>query len=434
MSSWSLALLLAAVGPAMAAAPLPPATQPHVHYMVVVTGGELLSGAIADGHTQFLARTLRPLGLECVGSMTVDDRLPDIKQAIAFARGNAPLVIVTGGLGPTDNDVTRQALTEATGIALREHPQAIADMEKRFKTPRDQLRANLRRQTHVPQRGTYLKNANGTAVGLVFEMDDAVVVALPGPPRELQPMVRDELVPYLSKRFGTSLPGPSLTIRFIGLGQSQISQTLNERVAVPADVILCSQFEGGRVDFTFSLPYDTPANRGRLEELKKRIHQQLDDNIYADDQTTLEQHVLTLLAQRRATLALVEAGSAGGLAAALAGAESDRGVLTGAYVAPTEERLRKLLQVNDKPWAEARSSVEKAKLLAEAAAKLSNADWVVVVGEAQRDQGGENVAEVVFRMPQGRVETRRINIRGTGELARAGITTQLLDEMRLRLR
>lgn len=83
------------------------------------------------------------------------------------------------------------------------------------------------------------------------------IVALPGPPRELQAMVHEELLAYLKKRFGTRLPGRSLMLRFVGLGQSQIDQTLEDHIALDEDISLSSQFQGGRVDFTFSLPHDT---------------------------------------------------------------------------------------------------------------------------------------------------------------------------------
>lgn len=144
---------------------------------------------------------------------------------------------------------------------MREHPDVLRAMEQKFGIRRDSVRANLRRQTRVPSRGTYLKNTNGTAVGLVFELDNATIVALPGPPRELQPMVREQLVPYLNRKYGVRSPGCSVTLRFVGLGQSLVDQTLEDHVPLPADVTLSSGFEGGRVDFTFSLPGNTPQDR-----------------------------------------------------------------------------------------------------------------------------------------------------------------------------
>jgi len=409
------------------------ARQQPVDYMVVVTGGELLSGIYPDGHTYFLTRTLRPLGLRCVGSMSVDDKKGDIQEGLRFATQRAALVIVTGGLGPTDNDVTRSALCEFTGIAIREHPEVIEQVARRFRVPPDGLRSNVRRQTQVPTRGTYLKNTNGTAVGLVFELDDKVIVALPGPPRELQTMVRDELVPYLSRRFGTRLPGCSLTLRFVGLGQSQIDQTLKEHVPLAPDVTLASQFEGSRVDFTFSLPDDTPQDRARLGELKQKILEHLGDNVYADDETSLEQHVVKLLAAQGATLALAEAASGGSLTAGISTADGARGVLVGAFVAPSEEKLRRLLRVPDDRWAGSTSSPERARLLAEAAAEVTGSDWAIVIGEARPDNAGAGPAEVVFRLPDGRMESRQVRLRGGDEISRRRLATQLLDQLRRKM-
>jgi nicotinamide-nucleotide amidase len=436
--SWlgGLALLLALLVQSLAAQePQRAPSKPALDYMIVVTGGELLAGVYPDGHTHFLTRTLRPLGLHCVGSITVDDRPADIKETLRYATRRAKLVIVTGGLGPTDNDVTRQTLSEFTGIALREQPDVLQAIERRLKISRDQLRPNLRRQTEIPQRGTYLKSQNGTAVGLVFESPDAVIVALPGPPRELQPMVRDQLVPYLSRQFGTRTPGCSLTVRFVGLGQSQISHVLHEHFSLPADVILSTQFEGIRVDFNFALPDDTPNDQARLAELKQKILAipELAASIYATDETSLEELVGKRLAARDWTLTVAEVGSAGGLAAALDGVDNAPGILAGAYVAPTEEHLCRLLRVADDDWSRGKAGLQRLDLLASAAAEATSSDWAIAVGEAQQGQDGRFV-EVVIRQPDSRLERLQLGLRGRGELMRAHLTTQLLDQLRRRLR
>jgi nicotinamide-nucleotide amidase len=366
--------------------------------------------------------------------MSVDDKENDIKEALRFANGKAPLVIVTGGLGPTDNDITRETLSECTGIALREHPDVLEAMERRFRVPRDKIRSNLRRQTQVPVRGTYLKNSNGSAVGLVFEQTASVTVALPGPPRELQGMVNEELVPYLSRRFGTRLPGCSLTLRFVGLGQSQVDQTLKDHVPLPADVTLASQFEGGRVDFTFSLPDDTPEDRARLDDLRKKISQHLGDCLYAFDGTSLEQHVVSLLHKRGDTLVLTEVGSGGSLAAGITDTEGTDTVLAGAYVASTEDKLRRWLDVPDDEWADAASNDEKTQLLAAAAAELSESEWAVAVGEVRQEANGARYVEVTIKRSDGGLESQRVGLRGTGQYARSRLTTRLLDLLRRKLK
>jgi nicotinamide-nucleotide amidase len=417
-------------------------SQPHdkvnasrsIKYMIVITGSELLSGAYPDGHTYFITKTLRSLGLECIGSMIVDDERADIEEALRYTTNKAELVIVTGGLGPTDNDITRQTLSNFTGIALKEQPDVLGRMAQRFHVPPDQLRTNLRRQTQVPANGTYFRNTEGTAVGLVFNSARSVIVALPGPPRELQAMVRNELVPYLSKRFGTRLPGCSLTLRFVGLGQSQIDQTLKDNVPLAPDIAVSSQFEGGRVDFTFSLPEDTPQYRAKLQELEQKIMKYLGEYIYADDQTSLEQRVLGLLKARSENLALAETGSGGSLTAALSSTDTDWQVITGAFVAPTIEKLCRLLKIDVDNSAGSESTDQGIKRLALAVANATESPWAIAVGDARRDDNGSGYVEVVFKLPDGRLESRKVRLSGSGELARARLSTQLLDQLRRELK
>lgn len=414
--------LLAATPPA----PSQPISAPD--YFIVVTGGELLEGVYPDAHTVFLTRTLRPLGLRCVGSLCVDDNRADIQSALRFATRHAGLVLVTGGLGPTPNDITRETLSEFTGISLRESEEALTAMERRFNQTRDQLRPNLRRQCLVPECGGYLKNANGTAFGLIFDLGRTNVVALPGPPRELQPMVREELLPWLHRRFGARAPGAAITLRFVGIGQSQIDQTIKDRVAMPPDVIITSLFEGSRVDFTFHLPGGAPDDNARLAKLGAAVRAQLGDSFYADDGSSLEQTVLRALGTRGIRLALAEVGSGGSLAASLNAAPEAAEVLAGAFAAPSEERLAGLVQVATDPLREAGNAEARAKMLAQAAARHAHADWAIAVGAVEGPVGAWQVWVAI--KAGDRWDTQRLALRDAGELGRAGLVTQALDRLR----
>lgn len=412
-----------------------PATAPvlqtnRLDYVLVVTGEELLRGVYPDAHTAFIARTLHLFGCHCVGSMVVDDNPEDIKQALGWGTKKARVVIVTGGLGPTVNDVTRGAVSDFTGIKLHEHPEVLAELERRFKTPRDQLRANLRRQTLVPTRGGYLKNANGTAVGLVFEADGAVIVALPGPPRELQPMVTNELTPYLTRRFGVRSPGSSLTLRFVGVGQSQVDQTLREHVPIRRDVLESSLFEGGRVDFTFALPGDTAGDRARLKQIEDSLREHLGEFLYADDGSTLEDTVVKRLVDRGASLALVEVGSGGRLAASLAGVKGIERLLAAGFVAPTEERVKTTLGIPDARWNTWKTPQDRAKGMASAAAKTTGCRWSLALGGLERSEAGVMGVWLAFGLPDDKWETQFVPMRGSGETAHAQLTTQVLDRLR----
>jgi nicotinamide-nucleotide amidase len=407
--------------------PVPaPAAPPTPDYFIVVTGGELLEGAYPDGHTHFITRTLRPLGPRCVGSLSADDIRAEMLEALHFATNHANLVFVTGGLGPTPNDITRETLSEFSGLPLRESEAAVAELEKRLKQPRDQLRANLRRQCLVPERGGFLRNANGTAAGLIFDLGGKTVVALPGPPRELQPMVRDELVPWLQSHFGVRPRGASLTMRFVGAGQSQIDQILKDKVTLPPDVIITSLFEGSRVDFTFHLPGHSDAEAARLKQLGAAARQHLSEWFYADDGSSLEEVVLRRLKARGQRLALAEVASGGSLAAALNGAAGADAVVNGAFAAPTEARLAELLQA--RAWRIDDPAEARVKALAEAASAHAGADWAVVVGESRVEAGSHQL--LVALKARDRCETRALSFRDLGDVSRASLVTQVLDFMR----
>ena len=297
-----------------------PGSDPETEYVVVVTGRELLEGAYADAHTQFLARTLLPLGGRCVGSVTVTDDEQEILRALDYASGRSRIVIVTGGLGPTGDDITRQTLAKFTGIPLQESPQVIDEYRRRYG---DRVfRPSLRRQAQVPSRGAYLKNRVGSAVGLVFDDGERVIVALPGPPRELRPMVRDELIPFLARRFGIQSAVESVTLRFVGIGESSIQSVIDEHIDVPARVRVASTFEAGRVDLTFYGHSGLSGIRKTLLGLRDRMLEQLGKHVYSVDGSTLEEAVMRLLGDGRATLAVAEVATGGGLSSRLTGTPS----------------------------------------------------------------------------------------------------------------
>jgi len=308
----------------------------------------------------------------------------------------------------------------------------LAEMERRFKQPRDQLRPTLRRQTQVPVRGTYLKNPNGTAVGLVFETEAGVVVALPGPPRELQPMVTTELVPYLRRKFGIRPPGSFLTLRFVGIGQSAIDQALREHVPLPADVMVSSLFEASRVDFTFALPGHSPEDLERLKKIGALLRAQLGEYIYADDGSALEDQVVRLIRARGDSLVLVESGSGGHLAASLDAVTNIAHLLAAAWVAPTEEQLRQILRIPPEMWSGWDSGEARVKGLGTAARNMVTSQWAVVIGEIKRDASGAFVWLGVGS-PDSRWSTERVPVPGGGEIAHANLTTVILDRVRKQL-
>lgn len=404
---------------------------PAAPYFVVVTGGELLRGVYADGHTQFLARTLRPWGLECVGSLCVGDVPADLTRALEFASKAAPLVIVTGGLGPTDDDITRQTLAAFTGVPLEESQVVLAEMTRRFGRERLARYPHLRRQALVPARGGWLPNPHGTAVGLIFDTGHRWYVALPGPPVELRPMVREQLLPRLRERFGLRRLGPTVTLRFAGIGESQIDAVLHEKIALPKELTISSIFESGRVDVTLALPADGSDGPERLARVVEAVRRELGDRIYALGEQTLEKVVLTAFRRRGVRLLVVETD--GIVGADLAGCAAAAEVVAGVVAAPDGERLREFLAhgfaAGYVAGGEERPVEEALWREAVALSRQVDAQAVLLATELPKQQAGGESGWVECRLRIGETAEAhgRFKRPGVGPEARARLATSILD-------
>ena len=427
---FTLASVLALLGSAAAWAPRgsKAAEQEPVRYMIIVTGSELLNGTYADQHTHFLTRTLAPLGGHCVGSMSVGDHARDLRDALEFTKECATLTIVTGGLGPTDDDITRVQLSDHTGVALREHPALRDRLAGGAGRP---VRENMRPLARVPERGTYLPNPNGTAVGLVFDDAQRVTVALPGPPRELRPMVNNHLLPYLRQRFGLRTIGSSIRLRFAGIGESTLSQIIRNQITLPKDVIQTSLFDLNRVDLTFALPGNRPQDSARLAQVKSDLAAHVGDYLYSDDDSSLEDRVLGLLQERRWKLTVAEIGTGGAVTAALTMVAGSSRVFSRGLVAPDHGSMMKMLGKEEPSQRQQEAAGEESALdLARAAcAPSGQGAWSLTVSSMQNPE--RRVWVAAGSVATG-FQARPFRL-GTRPSSRDRMVTSVLDFLRRRL-
>jgi len=398
-------------------------------YVIIITGTELLSGLYADSHTQFITRTLNPLGCQCVASMFVGDQRKDLRDALEYASQHAELILVTGGLGPTEDDITREVLSDYTGVELKQSDQLIDYLQDRYQ--QQQLQTNRRRLTLTPISGTYMPNPNGTAAGLIFEASDHVIAAMPGPPRELRPMVQNYLLPYLDSRFGIKIIGASITMRFVGIGESSIDRIMDEHIQFPDNIIISSLFEYGRVDLTFGLPDNTEKDRQQLQQLEKQLLQHIGEYMYTDEGLTLEQVVLNQLEKHNATLVTVEVGSGGALAASFIFSANPNGVYQGSTIAPSNKALLDKLSISNKV---PQNSDEKdwARIVLQQIVQNQPNRWGVVVSEKFKVDDDQYVW-LGFGSESAGFEIQQIRLRGSGDSMRDRLVTSILDQLRRKL-
>ncbi len=393
------------------------------NYFIVVTGGELLEGVYPDSHTSFITRALLKLGLRCVGSMIVDDNRDDIISALSYATNKTSLIIVTGGLGPTANDITRDTLSEFTKIELRENPQLIEQIEKRFNLKKDNLKQNLIKQTFTPVKGGYLKSSYGTAAGLVFDMDKCQIIALPGPPSELQPMVNDELLPFLKRKYGIHPLNNSVTVKFIGIGQSQIDDTLRNKIKIDSDIIMTSIFDGSRVDFTFSLPGNNQQDTIRLQQIVQKLKEYFGDSIYSTNGESFEAVVASHLKGYKLRLA-----DACGACFKIQTSEAFRELVDGCYAAPDFERLKNLIGIPVEDWNGLNSANDKTDYIAAHLSKTPKNILSICAGEPMKSNSGYTVWIAIKSADFN--ENFSLNLRDLSERNLSSITTQILDHLR----
>lgn len=360
-----------------------------VRYAVLVTGEELLTGQRADSHIPFLTKTLNALGLECACGLLAGDSGPDLARLIRLALAEAPLVIVTGGLGPTVDDVTREAISEATGIPLEENPEALKRLKARFRAFRRPMTANNRRQGRVPTRGGFFPNPNGTAPGLYYDAGECLVIALPGPPRELIPMVNDQLVPFLRERYHPCPRRISTRFQIACLGESNIDQLLRDRVGEEPGLAVASLSQPGEVELTLSLPADSPGARDRLSRCAEIVRREMGDAVFSENDESLAAVIGRLLRERDETLSVAESCTGGLLGSWITAVPGASGYYAGGVIAYSNPVKEQVLGVSPATLANHGAvSRETACEMAVGARRLLRSTWSIgITGVAGPDGG-----------------------------------------------
>ena len=362
---------------------------------IINTGSELLLGRVLNTHQQWLCRQLADLGYTVDRQVAVDDSATRILDAVREALAVADLVIVTGGLGPTSDDRTREVIAGFLGRALREDGAALAHIQDMFATRHRPMPASTRVQALVPEGATVLTNAHGTAPGLVLEAPSAagsaarLLVMLPGPPRELRPMFTGQVVPILQQRLPLQAPFVCRTLRTTGLGESMVE----ERIAGPLQPLTQAGLElgycarVGEVDVRFTARGEKA--RDLVAEGERIARGLLGDLIFAVDDELLEAAIIRLIAERKQTLALAESCTGGFISHRLTNVPGASAVLLAGLVTYSNEAKQQFLGVRPETLA-AHGAVSEAvaREMAEGARTRTGADYAIAVTGIAGPGGG----------------------------------------------
>lgn len=281
---------------------------------LIFTGTELLLGQIVNTNAQYLACKLAEIGIDLYSMVTVGDNRGRITEAIKDARGKSELIIINGGLGPTEDDVTREALADALHLELRENPQALEVCTRFFKARGIPMPQANSKQGLVPEGGMVLDNAIGTAPGVLLTHDQVIYVLLPGPPDELTLMFENEVIPYLQRECKIGGEIKSRVLKVVGLGEPAVEEKVKD-LTHSLNPTLAPTVKRGEVHLRITAKSDNPAeNQALLNEMEQKVRARLDDYIFGIDDCTLEEAVGQELKNLKYTIAVAESCTGGLLA------------------------------------------------------------------------------------------------------------------------
>lgn len=285
---------------------------------IIIIGTEILLGEILDTNSRFIARKLRDIGVDLYRKTTVGDNAERIAQAILQSMDHCDIIITSGGLGPTVDDPTREAVALAVGVELEFRPALWEQIKARFqrfgRTPTE----NNRRQAYVPVGSIEVENPVGTAPAFITETKGKVIAVLPGVPREMEYLLEHKLVPYLRDRFQLTGTIKARVLHTAGAGESQIDDLIEDLEKLTNPTVGLSAHSGQvdvRITAKASSEYEAEV---LIQPVEIELRRRLADWVYGANGDTLEAVALAHLASKNWNLAVVEAGLDGELIRRLA--------------------------------------------------------------------------------------------------------------------
>jgi nicotinamide-nucleotide amidase len=403
---------------------------------IVTSGTELLLGETVDTNSTYIARVLRDVGVNLYFKTVVGDNVERMVVVLRQALGRSDVVITTGGLGPTVDDVTREAVSQATACPLVLYPECLAAIESLFARWGRKIGENNRKQAYLPEGSIPIMNPVGTAPGFIVESEHGTVIALPGVPREMERLMQDTVIPYLRERTGSgTVIIKAKVLRTVGVGESVIDERIDAlmRSANPT-VGLAAHSGAVDIRITARAANDEDADQ-MIAAMEASVRARLDEAaIFGSGTEELEEVTARLLSEAGIALALVESATEGDVARLLRSTPQGAAALTAAYQVDGAESLTSLIGVSAAQL-EAFGWVSQMAAAAAAANLIDTYEggWglaalgVGSVADVYGDDTGETF--VALATPD-TTEVLRYPFGGAGAVARRWVTLRILDLLR----
>jgi nicotinamide-nucleotide amidase len=410
---------------------------------IVAVGTELLLGQIIDTNSSYIAEQLAIAGIDCLYQTRVGDNQARIVEALRHGLTRADAVIVCGGLGPTQDDITREAIAETMGVELERNDEALKLLEEVFRSRlgrgRPMAQNNLR-QADAPVGARLIPQVIGTAPGLICPVGDGVIYAVPGVPDEMKEMIARAVVPDLLARSGTTSVILSRTLRTWGMGESVLAETIAHRLdaldlvgpGAPTIAFLASGIEGVKVRVTVKAD-DREKAIAVLDAEEAELRAILGDVVFGVDDETMEFAIGALLRARSWRFAVAESFTGGLIASRIVSIPGASEWFAGGVVAYASDVKHALLGVPEGPVV----SLEAAAAMAEGVRRVTGADVALsttgVAGPDPQEGIAPGTGFIGIALPGEPAVGQPLNLFGGRNRAREIATISSLDVLRHRL-
>ncbi|NCC14724.1 MAG: competence/damage-inducible protein A [Clostridia bacterium] len=405
---------------------------------ILAVGTELLLGDILNTNAQYLARELAALGIEVYYQTVVGDNPKRLEETLYHAFSRADLVITTGGLGPTDDDLTKETAADYFGEKLVLDEKALEQIQVIFNRMGKEMTQNNRKQAFVPENNSVVMyNANGTAPGIIIEKNGKIIIMLPGPPKEVVPMFEKQAKPYLAKKQEDTFI--SRVLRVASVGESAMEAMVKDLIDAQSNPTIAPYAKEGEalLRITAKAKDEEEANR-LIDPIAVALKARLGKSVYAEGETNMETEVAKLLLAQKKTIAVAESCTGGEIASQLVRYPGISEVfIEGCVTYSNEAKMKRLGVLAETLVTCGAVSKETAMEMAEGIAKTAGADIGIATTGVAGPEGGTEDKPVglvyIGLYNKGTVEAKEFHFAGNRNKIRDRATFQALDWLRRKL-
>ena len=362
---------------------------------VIAIGSELLLGQIIDTNSSYIAKRLAESGIELAQTATVGDDLQRMKEVIREAINRSQIVITTGGIGPTEDDLTREAIAEVTEHPLIFQPHLMEQIENLFKTRGFRMAENNRKQAYVPEGAIAIENPKGTAPGFIVETSGGTIISIPGVPSEMEYLMENRVIPYIRKRFDIRHQVIQYKVlRACGLGESAIGLQIKDLMKESKNPSIGTLASIGDIRIRITAKADNPGEASNLiQKMEREIRRRLGVLIYGVDDETLHGNIAKELEGLKLALSVVETFTGGILSQKLTSTNSNS--FNQSVVLPSETSQRQFLDLS---LEEFNSLKEDSRRLTDLLAQKARHEFKTDLGLAMFGKIAEKQGEGEYRI------------------------------------